>query len=278
MRRFEHIDLEVAMAAHDMPMYILERTGTGADPEYRIYPLNQAAQIGYSSYERTQGMLVEEYAKPMPHLLPIFKSHWKPVLIDGEATSSNLARVTSKSGEALEFETTLYRIEWTPEHATAVAVGRDVTELNRTIRELRAANEHLAAQAELIETMSVPVATIWHGVVYVPIVGTVDSRRAMNLMQGLLDGITRHRAVFAILDISGVPVIDTQVAQYLLQTIQAATLLGCRCIVIGISPEIAQTVVQLGIDLRTLETTATIQDGLKIAFQALGYSVVAGGQ
>lgn len=275
MQRFPHLDLEAAIAAHDMPMYILERSGVGDAVEYRIYPLNQAAQIGYGSYERSQGMLAEDYIKPMPQLLPMFKAHWKPVLIDGEAVSRNPAQARSGSGELREFETTIYRMEWTPERATAVAVGRDVTELNRTIRELRAANENLEAQAQLIETMSVPVATIWHGVVYVPIVGTVDSRRAMSLMQGLLDGITGHRAVFAILDISGVPVIDTQVAQYLLQTIQAAALLGCRCIVIGISPEIAQTVVQLGIDLRMLETTATIQDGLKIAFQALGYTVVA---
>jgi len=263
------------MAAHDMPMYLLERSGVGAALEYRIYPLNQAAQIGYGPYEPMQGMLVEDYMKPMPQLLPMFKAHWKPVLIDGEAVSRNPARAPSASGEIREFETSIYRITWTPEHATAIAVGRDITELNRTIRELRAANQNLEAQATLIETMSVPVATIWHGVVYVPIVGTVDSRRAMHLMQGLLEGVTRHRAVFAILDISGVPVIDTQVAQYLLQTIQAATLLGCRCIVIGISPEIAQTVVQLGIDLRMLETTATIQDGLNIAFQALGYRVVA---
>jgi anti-anti-sigma regulatory factor len=278
MRRFEHLDLEAAMAAHDMPMYILERLGTGADMQFRIYPLNQAAQIGYGPYEPMQGMLIEEYLKPLPQLVPMLKAQWKPVLVDGEARSKNHAQAPGPSGEILEFETSVYRVEWTPEHAIAVSVGRDVTALNRTLRELRAANEHLEAQAQLIETMSVPVATIWHGVVYVPIVGTVDSRRAMNLMQGLLEGITRHRAVFAILDISGVPVIDTQVAQYLLQTIQAATLLGCRCIVIGISPEIAQTVVQLGIDLRMLETVATIQDGLKIAFQALGYTVVAGGR
>jgi anti-anti-sigma regulatory factor len=275
MQRFPHLDLEAAMAAHDMPMYLLERSGVGDAIEYRIYPLNQAAQIGYGPYEQSQGMLVEDYMKPMPHVIPMFKAHWKPVLIDGEAISRNPAQVSSASGEIREFETAVYRIEWTPEHATAIAVGRDITELSRAIRELRAANENLEAQANLIETMSVPVATIWHGVVYVPIVGTVDSRRAMHLMQGLLEGITRHRAVFAILDISGVPVIDTQVAQYLLQTIQAATLLGCRCIVIGISPEIAQTVVQLGIDLRMIETTATIQDGLNIAFQALGYKVVA---
>jgi anti-anti-sigma regulatory factor len=277
MQRFPHLDLEAAMAAHDMPMYLLERSGAGDAVEYRIYPLNQAAQIGYGPYEPMQGMLVEDYIKPMPHLLPMFLAHWKPVLIDGEAISRNPAKAPSASGEIREFETSIYRIEWTPEHATAIAVGRDITDLNRTIRELRAANQNLEAQATLIETMSVPVATIWHGMVYVPIVGTVDSRRAMHLMEGLLEGITRHRAVFAILDISGVPVIDTQVAQYLIQTIQAATLLGCRCIVIGISPEIAQTVVQLGIDLRMLETTATIQDALNIAFQALGYRVVASG-
>jgi anti-anti-sigma regulatory factor len=275
MQRFPHLDLEVAMAAHDMPMYILERSGVGDAVEYRIYPLNQAAQIGYGPYERMQGMLVEEYLKPLPQLIPVLKAHWKPVLIDGEAVARNPAQVVSGSGEIREFETSIYRVEWTPEHAIAISVGRDITELSRTMRELRAANESLEAQSTLIETMSVPVATIWHGVVYVPIVGTVDSRRAMHLMQGLLEGITRHRAVFAILDISGVPVIDTQVAQYLIQTIQAATLLGCRCIVIGISPEIAQTVVQLGIDLHMIETTATIQDALNIAFQALGYTVVA---
>ncbi len=70
MKRFPHLDLEAAMAAHDMPMYLLERTGVGDAVEYRIYPLNQAAQIGYGDYERSQGMLAEDYLKPMPKLLP----------------------------------------------------------------------------------------------------------------------------------------------------------------------------------------------------------------
>lgn len=275
MHRFPHLDLEAAMAAHDIPMYMLERRGTGATLEFRVYPLNQAAQIGYGPYAPMQGLLIEEYLAAVPQLIPVLKAQWTPVLVDGDARSTNHAQAPSPSGEIREFETAVYRVTWTPDHAIALSVGRDVTDLNRTVRELRAANDHLEAQASLIETMSVPVATIWDGVVYVPVVGTIDSRRSMQLMQGLLEGITRRRAVFAILDISGVPVIDTQVAQYLLQTIQAATLLGCRCIVIGISPEIAQTVVQLGIDLRMLETTATIQDALQIAFQTLGYTILA---
>jgi anti-anti-sigma regulatory factor len=275
MHRFPHLDLEAAMAAHDIPMYMLERHGTGATIQFRIYPLNQAAQIGYGPYEPLQGVLIEEYLATLPQLIPMLKAQWSPVLVDGEAHSKNHAQAPGPSGEIREFETSIYRVAWTPDHAIALSVGRDITDLNRTMRELRAANEHLEAQASLIETMSVPVATIWDGVVYVPVVGTVDSRRSMQLMQGLLEGITRRRAVFAILDISGVPVIDTQVAQYLVQTIQAATLLGCHCIVIGISPEIAQTVVQLGIDLRNLQTTATIQDALNIAFQTLGYTILA---
>ena len=103
-----------------------------------------------------------------------------------------------------------------------------------------------------------------------PVIGTLDSRRTQVMMENLLENIVSTGCTIAILDITGVPTVDTQVANHLIKTVTAARLLGAECIISGIRPAIAQTIVHLGIDLSSIKTKATLQDAMRYAFQATG--------
>ncbi len=273
MQQFAHIDLEAAIAISDVPMHMLERTGQGDNLVIRLYPLNQAAIEGYADFRRAQGLTIEKYFQSLPKLLPIFRRFWQAVLEDGDAFSQYRITLPDGAGVLHDFISSVYRVEWTPDHALALIVSQDVTEQNQAMEALRQANDSLAAQSRLIEELSVPVVTLWDGVLSAPIIGAVDSHRSARLTEALLNAITHQQAAFAIIDITGVPIVDTQVANYLIQMMQAATLLGCQSILVGISPEIAQTVVQLGLDLSAIRTAPTMQRGLEIALMSLGYRV-----
>ena len=121
-------------------------------------------------------------------------------------------------------------------------------------------------QDDLME-LSSPVIKIWDDVLVLPVIGTVDSRRAQIMMENLLQSIVDSGCTIAILDITGVLRIDTQVANHLIKTVEAVRLLGGECIISGISPAIAQTIVQLGIDLSAIKTKANLQEGMRYAFQ-----------
>ena len=107
-----------------------------------------------------------------------------------------------------------------------------------------------------------------------PIIGTLDSRRAQLMMEALLQKIVETSSVIAILDITGVKTMDTLVANHLIKTVTAARLMGARCILTGVSPAIAQTMVQLGIDLTEITTRAQMADGIKLALEMIGRMVV----
>ena len=113
--------------------------------------------------------------------------------------------------------------------------------------------------------MSTPVAKIWEGVLFAPIVGIVDSRRSHDIMNKALSSIVDHRAHTLMLDIGGVGVVDTAVANHLIKIAKAAVLMGCKTIISGISPEIAQTITELGIDMGAVQTTSTIESALREA-------------
>ncbi len=130
-------------------------------------------------------------------------------------------------------------------------------------------------QQEIIE-VSTPVLHVWDGILALPIIGTLDSIRTQIVMQKLLNAINTSGYSVAILDISGVSVVDTLVAQHLIKTVNAARLMGAECIISGIRPEIAQTMVQLGIDLSFIKTKATLAAALKEAFDILKLKVVKG--
>lgn len=133
----------------------------------------------------------------------------------------------------------------------------------------------IAQQAETLLELSTPVVKLWDGIVALPLVGTLDSARTQVVMEALLQALVETGSEHAIIDITGVPAVDTQVAQHLLKTVQAARLLGAECIVSGIRPQIAQTVVALGIEFGDIHTKATLADAMLLAMRSSGLDVVS---
>ncbi|MBK5002094.1 STAS domain-containing protein [Pseudomonas sp. S31] len=127
-------------------------------------------------------------------------------------------------------------------------------------------------QEELLE-LSTPVVKLWDGVLALPLIGTLDSQRSQTVMESLLQRIVDTGSEIAIIDITGVPTVDTLVAQHLLKTVTAIRLMGADCIISGVRPQIAQTIVHLGLDLGTLTTKANLADALKLALKRLGVSM-----
>lgn len=147
-------------------------------------------------------------------------------------------------------------------------LGLYTTEVYQKSREAMIARQ----QQELLE-LSTPVVRLWQGILAVPLIGTLDSARTQVVMESLLQEIVETGSAIAIIDITGVPMVDTLVAQHLLKTVAAARLMGADCIVSGIRPQIAQTIVQLGVTLTDVVTKATLADAFALALQRLGLSV-----
>ncbi|MGC4764702.1 STAS domain-containing protein [Micromonospora sp. DT46] len=128
----------------------------------------------------------------------------------------------------------------------------------------------IADQAEQLLELSTPVVKLWEGVVAVPLVGTLDSARAQVVMERLLQTLVDTGSPYAIIDITGVPAVDTQVAQHILKTVVAARLMGADCIISGIRPQIAQTIVALGIEFGDIATKASLADALRHVLRLTG--------
>lgn len=139
---------------------------------------------------------------------------------------------------------------------------------------IRGREEVILRQTDEIAEISTPVIRVWDGILALPIIGTLDSSRTQIVMESLLQEIVETGSQIAILDISGVPAVDSLVAQHLIKTVGATRLMGAECIISGIRPEIAQTVVHLGIDLSDIITKATLASALKTAFQMLQLQVI----
>jgi rsbT co-antagonist protein RsbR len=121
--------------------------------------------------------------------------------------------------------------------------------------------------------LSTPVVKLWDGILALPMIGTLDSARTQVVMESLLQKIVDTEAELAIIDITGVPTVDTLVAQHLLKTVTAIRLMGADCIISGVRPQIAQTIVHLGVDLQGVTTKATLADALSLALKRTGYVV-----
>jgi rsbT co-antagonist protein RsbR len=132
----------------------------------------------------------------------------------------------------------------------------------------------ITQQAEQLLELSTPVVKLWEGVVAVPLVGTLDSARTQVVMEKLLQALIDTGSEHAIIDITGVPAVDTQVAQHLLKTIVAARLMGAECIISGIRPQIAQTIVSLGIEFGDIATKSSLADALSLALRKSGVVTV----
>lgn len=148
------------------------------------------------------------------------------------------------------------------------SLGLYITELYQRSRDSIIARQ----QQELLE-LSTPVVQLWEGIVALPLIGTLDSARTQVVMENLLEKVVQTGASIAIIDITGVPTVDTLVAQHLLKTVAAARLMGADCIISGIRPQIAQTIVHLGVNLADVITKATLADAFAIALQRTGARV-----
>jgi rsbT co-antagonist protein RsbR len=142
-------------------------------------------------------------------------------------------------------------------------VRKEVQERDRTELELREKLELIARQEEAIRALSTPIIEVWDGVLTLPLFGTIDSQRAAEMMERLLETITSKGATYAIIDLTGVEVVDTSTADHIGKLVSAVELLGGRCIITGIRPAVAQTMVQIGIDLTRITTLSTLREALR---------------
>jgi rsbT co-antagonist protein RsbR len=148
-------------------------------------------------------------------------------------------------------------------------LGLYTTEVYQTSR-----NAIIARQEREIMELSTPVVQLWPGIVALPLIGTLDSARTQVVMENLLKSLVETGSAIAIIDITGVPTVDTLVAQHLLKTVSAARLMGAECFISGIRPQIAQTIVHLGVSLPDVVTKATLADAFSVAMRKIGAKVV----
>ena len=147
------------------------------------------------------------------------------------------------------------------------SLGLYTTEVFLKVRE-----ETIRRQQEEMLELSTPVVKLWDGILALPLIGTLDSARTQIVMESMLESIVATNSRVAIIDITGVPTVDTVVAQHLLKTVTAARLMGADCIISGVRPQIAQTIVHLGINLLDVTTKATLSDAFSLALKKTGYT------
>ncbi|MDA8089938.1 MAG: PAS domain-containing protein [Nitrospiraceae bacterium] len=239
------------------------------DTDYRILWANKGVMDKYGSakagvisepcYKVTHG--IDHVCRPPHDICPI-----EEVMKDGGPVTV-LHTHFNRNGDKIYAEVTSYPVYDNGRITEFIHISRDVTE--RVIAEERL-KEHQKAIIEL----STPVIEVWKGIIALPLIGIIDSSRARQIMENLLDVIVKTSASIAIIDITGVPIVDTEVADRLIKTIKAAMLLGTRCVMVGIKPEIAQSMVHLGVDLSGVSTFASLQSGLDYAFREMGLKVV----
>jgi rsbT co-antagonist protein RsbR len=155
------------------------------------------------------------------------------------------------------------------ENLALVAQERDAT-----MRQLEEKLHTIELQTQAILELSTPVIQVWDDILVLPLVGTIDTARAQQIMESLLESVVQRRAAVVILDVTGVPVVDTKVANHLIKTIDAARLLGAEALLTGVSPTNAQTLVRLGVDLTSITTRSSLQAGLRRAFELTRQRVV----
>lgn len=137
----------------------------------------------------------------------------------------------------------------------------------------------VSMQKIALQELSAPLIPVFEGITVMPLVGTIDTERAKQIMENLLQGTVKHRSEVVLIDITGVPVVDTMVAHHIIQAADAVRLVGAKCMLVGIRPEIAQTIVTLGIDLNQITTKNTLKKGIEAALELTNRKIVqAGGE
>jgi methyl-accepting chemotaxis protein len=217
--------------------------------------------IGYSLDEikgKHHRMFCEEsYVKS-----PEYKKFWEK-LNRGEFDSGEYKRI-GKNGQEVFIQATYNPIlDAKGKPIKVLKIAADVTEQKRK-------ESQMAKQAELIMEMSTPVMRLWDNILLLPIIGLVDSKRVQSIMEIALQKILEYQAKVIILDIQGVPAVDSAVANHLIKVTKATKLMGCKCIVTGISPEISQALVNLGIELGDIETQSNLKEGVSDSLKTMG--------
>ena len=212
--------------------------------------------------------------------------HWKPVTQFLESFSSNRARQGFTSSQTATFIFSLKQPVFNVlrrEIKDPAALGDAIWDINvlldklglATVSSYQASREAvIVRQHEDMMELSTPVVQLWEGILALPLIGTLDSARTQVVMETLLQRIVETGAEIAILDITGVATVDTLVAQHLLKTVTAIRLMGSDCIVSGLRPQIAQTIVHLGVNLQGITTKATLADALALALDRTGRAIV----
>jgi rsbT co-antagonist protein RsbR len=158
-----------------------------------------------------------------------------------------------------------------------------VTEMNRLIDPIinhmvnnySGSWEHTVSMQKMaLQELSAPLIPVFENITIMPLIGTIDTDRAKRIMENLLQGVVKHRAEVVLIDITGVPVVDTMVAQHIIQAVEAVRLVGTKCLIVGIRPEIAQTIVNLGIDLSHIITKNSLRNGIEAALYMTNRKIV----
>jgi anti-anti-sigma factor len=197
-----------------------------------------------------------------PHTTPPTR-HEKP--LSGEAATDNQSHWITTTFFPLRDQTRAIRF--------VMAITQDVSVQVEQAHNLEAAQQEIARQWDTIQVLSSPVIQVWDGILTIPIIGQLDARRAAIITENLLEAIVQTQAEHVILDITGVTMMDTQVASYVISTASACRLLGSEAALVGISPTVAQTMVHLGVDLSGIVTRANLQAGIAWAFEQQGLVV-----
>jgi rsbT co-antagonist protein RsbR len=255
----------------ELARLLLDSTGDG------IYGIDMSGEctfanpacaklLGYDSDEDLLGRNMHElihHTRPNGEPYPAKECRIYQAVRQREGTRVDDELLWRRDGSSFPAEYSSYPIERDGDLVGCVVTFMDISErvqvadLNRSLME-----------------MSTPVTQVWDKLLLLPLVGIIDTKRARDIMSAMLAEISKTRARVFILDISGVGVIDTAVANHLIQITKATRLMGCDCTVSGVSPTIAQTIVELGIDVGSVRTTATMQDALLGAFRHLGVEII----
>jgi len=196
-------------------------------------------------------------------------------IIEKPSSIVQVYRIVTRSGEERWVEDRKTSFFENGEFAGVDGILFDITERREREEAYAKAKEDLIRQqGRSIRELSTPVLQMWDEVLVLPLIGTVDTQRAQQLIEMLLEAIVRVQATVAILDVTGVPVVDTLVANHLLKTIEAARMLGAEVIVTGVNPENAQTLVKLGVDLGRVNAQSSLQSGLRMAFEKTDHVIV----
>lgn len=191
------------------------------------------------------------------------------IMESGKSLMGNVELNYDEDGNEIWFSTDKIIYYDDDEVAGIVGLGRNITKLKQMESQLNEQEQLIDGQRKALQEVSTPILPIFDRILVMPLIGTIDSQRASNIMRQLLSSISNHRAKIIILDITGVPLIDTGVADYLHRTIQAARLKGAQTIITGVSDAVAETLVDLGIDWSSVETKRDLQSGLITALEQL---------